>query len=119
MTDRLEDLMTANLLRVFNERDGDLRRAAIAATYAEDVVFADPEGAVRGHAALDAKAQALLDGAPGLVFSADGPVRQAQDLGHLAWHFGPVGGAPVASGIDVALVRDGRIVRLWTLLTAG
>lgn len=119
MTDRLEDLMTTNLLRVFGERDADLRRAAIAATYAEDVVFADPEGSVSGHAALDAKAQGLLDAAPGFVFSADGPVRQAQDLGYLAWHFGPEGGAPVASGMDIALVRDDRIARLWTLLTRG
>lgn len=109
--------MTTNLLHVFGERDAARRRAVIAETYAEDVVFADPEGAVTGHAALDAKAQALLDAAPGLVFAPDGPVRQSQDLGHLAWTFGPPDGEPVAAGIDVALVADGRITRLWTVLT--
>lgn len=119
MTDRIDDLMTANLLRVFGERDAAARRAVIADTYAEDVVFSDPEESVTGHAALDAKAQGLLDAAPGFVFAPDGPVRQAQDLGHLAWTFGPAGGEPVASGIDIALVRDGRIAQLWTLLTRG
>jgi hypothetical protein len=113
----IDDLMTTNLLRVFGERDAARRRAVIAETYADDVVFADPEEAVTGHDALDAKAQALLDAAPGFVFAADGPVRTSQDLGYLAWTFGPAGAEPVAAGIDVAVVEDGRIARLWTVLT--
>lgn len=119
MTERIDELMITNLLQVFGERDAARRRAVIAETYTADVVFADPDGSVTGHDALDAKAQALLDAAPGFVFAADGVVRQSQDLGHLAWTFGPAGGDPVAAGIDVAVVEEGRIARLWTLLTPG
>ena len=112
----IEQLMQANLLEVFNERDGERRRAAIARTFAPGVRFADPEETVEGHDALDAKAQKILDDAPGFVFKADGPVRVTQDLGYLAWSFGPEGAAPVVRGADIALVADGLIISVHTLL---
>jgi hypothetical protein len=110
------DLMRANLLEVFGQRDPAKRRAAIERTYAADVTFADPEEVVTGHDALDAKAQKILDDAPGFVFTPAGPVRVVQDLGYLAWSFGPPDADPVVQGIDVALTRDGRIVRVYTML---
>lgn len=112
----IPELMQANLLEVFNERDAERRRAAVARTYAADVEFSDPEGSVTGHAAVEAKAQELLDRSPGFVFTPDGPVRVARDLGYLAWRFGPEGEPPVVRGVDVALVKDGLIARLYTLL---
>ncbi|GAA0576050.1 hypothetical protein GCM10010172_71000 [Paractinoplanes ferrugineus] len=112
----VEQLMNANLLEVFNERDGDRRRAAIARTYAPHVRFADPDAVVEGHEALDAKAQQILDGAPGFVFTAGGPLRVSHDLGMLEWNFGPEGQPPVVRGVDIALVADGLITSVHTLL---
>ena len=112
----IEELMRANLLDVFNERDGDRRRAAVARTYAPDVRFSDPDGTVVGHDALDAKAQTILDGAPGFVFSPVGPVRINHDLGYLEWNLGPEGQPPAVRGLDIALVADGVITTLYTLL---
>jgi dihydroxyacid dehydratase/phosphogluconate dehydratase len=113
------ELMHRNLLGVFGERDAAHRASAIADTHTQDVVFADPEGTVTGRDALGAKAQALLDGAPGFVFAPRGDVRESGGtLGLLAWQFGPEGGEPVATGTDIALVRDGRIATLHTLLDA-
>jgi hypothetical protein len=108
--------MQQSLLGVFAERDDARRTAAGEEIYADDVTFTDPEGEATGRAALLEKAAALLAGAPGFVFRAAGPVREAGDLGLLQWHFGPEGQAPVVSGTDVALVRDGRIRALYTLL---
>lgn len=110
------ELMRANLLDVFNERDDERRAKAIAATYATDVVFADPEGTVTGHRDLNAKAKGLLEQSPGFVFSAAGPVLVNHDLGHLAWALGPEGEPPVVRGIDVALVADGVIKKLYTMV---
>lgn len=110
------ELMRANLLDVFGERDPARRRAAIARTYTADVTFADPDETVTGRDALDAKAQALLDGAPGWVFRPAGKVHVVADLGHLAWEFGPEGEPAAARGADVALVRDGLIARVYTML---
>ena len=116
MASTVEELMNANLLHVFGERDPARRAEAIARTYTPDVVFADPDASVVGHTALDAKAQALLDQAPGFVFSPDGPVRVVDDLGYLAWNFGPEGQAPVVKGLDIGLVSDGLLTRVYTLL---
>lgn len=115
----VEELMRQNLLGVFNERDASRREAAAAATYREDVVFHDPEGSVTGRAAVVAKAQALLDGAPGFVFAPRGPLyTSAGSVGALPWQFGPAGGDPVATGMDIALVQDGLIATLHTVLDA-
>jgi hypothetical protein len=110
------ELMRANLLDVFNERDDERRAKAIATTYADDVTFADPEGVVTGHEDLNAKAKGLLDQSPGFVFSPAGPVLVNHDLGHLAWELGPAGAPPVVRGIDVALVADGVIKKLYTMV---
>ena len=112
----VDELMRSNLLNVFNERDSERRRAAIAATYAPDVTFADPEEVVTGRENLNAKAQRLLEESPGFVFSPAGPVMVNNDLGYLAWELGPEGEQPAARGIDIALVQDGVIKRLYTML---
>jgi hypothetical protein len=113
------ELMLRQLLGVFNERDAARRAADIQAIYAEDVVFHDPEDTVTGRAALEAKAAALLAGAPGFVFAPRGPVHESGgSLGLLAWQFGPEGGEPVVRGLDIALVEGGLIHTLHTVLDA-
>lgn len=115
----ITELMRASLGEVFDERDAARRRAVIARIYAPDVVFSDSEGTVVGRDALDAKAQAIQDSSPGLVFGPVGEVRVARDLGYLAWSLGPEDGPPVVQGVDIALVEGGVIARLYTLLLAS
>jgi hypothetical protein len=112
----IEELMRTNLLEVFGERDAGRRAAAAERVLAADVRFSDPEDTVIGRGAVLAKAQHLLDDAPGFAFTPAGPVSVAQDLGHLPWQFGPEGAPPVVRGVDIALVEDGLITRLWTML---
>jgi hypothetical protein len=116
MTDSIEDLMTANLLEVFGERDPARRRAAIERTYTDDVVFLDPDEVVEGYDAIDAKAGRLLEGAPGFVFSPAGPIYVNHDMGYLAWNLGPEGQEPVVRGFDACFIRDGRIAKVYTVL---
>jgi len=115
---RIRELLLANLFAVFNERDPERRSAAIARNYTEDVNWTDPDGTTQGHEAMNEQAQKLLDRMPGFVFSAAGPVHVSRDLGLLAFNLGVPEEPPAVSGIDVALVRDGRIAVLHTLLTA-
>ena len=119
MTDpaRIRELMLANLFAVFNVRDPERRLQAIARNYADDVIWSDPDGTMHGHEEMDKQAQRLLDRMPDFVFSAAGPVYVSGDLGLLAFNLGLPEQPPAVSGIDVALVRDGRIARLYTLLT--
>lgn len=120
MTDpaRIRELMLANLFAVFNVRDPERRLEAIARNYTDDVIWLDPDGTMHGHEEMNEQAQRLLDRMPDFVFSAAGPVHVSRDLGLLAFNLGVPEQPPAVSGIDVALVRNGRIARLYTLLTA-
>jgi hypothetical protein len=91
-TATVAQLMQRSLLDVFNERDAERRAAAIAAVYSADVTLYEPDDAIHGPAALGAKVQQLLDGAPGWVFRPAGKASVIHDLGRLTWHFGPEGG---------------------------
>jgi hypothetical protein len=115
MTDAMQ-LLHQNLHEVFAERDPERRRAAIERTYSEDVTFKDPEGEVVGRQAVNDSAQKLLDGAPtDFGLEEDGPRYVGGDTAALAWCFGPPGN-PVARGIDILTIRDGRVSAVHTLL---
>ena len=109
-------LLHANLHEVFSERDPETRRAAIERTYAEDVRFIDPDAEVVGRDALNDRAQWLLDRAPAdYALEEDGPQYIGGNTAAMAWRLGPPG-KPVARGIDILTVREGRIAVLNTLL---
>jgi len=115
---RIRELLLANLFAVFSERDPEQRLQVIARNYTEDVIWTDPDGTTHGHEEMNEQAQKLLDRIPDFVFSAAGPVHVSRNLGVLAFNLGVREQPPAVSGIDVALVRDGRIARLYTFLTA-
>ncbi len=111
-----KQLLHSNLHEVFSERDPERRWAAIGRTYAEDVTFTDPDGDFVVWQALSDRAQELLDGASaGDVFEADGPTYVGTDMAALAWRFGPPG-KPVARGVDILAIRDGRVSAVRTLI---
>jgi hypothetical protein len=114
--DRIRELMLDNLFAVFNVRDPEQRMEAIERNYTEDVTWTDPDGTTQGRQAMNDQAQKLIDRSPDFVFSAAGPVLLSRDLGLLAFNLGVPEQPPAVNGIDVALVRDGRIAVLHTLL---
>jgi SnoaL-like domain len=111
-----KELLHSNLHDVFSERDPERRQAAIERTYTEDVRFIDPAGESVGQQALSDRAQKLLDGFPAdFVHEEDGPEYVGTDTAVLAWRFGPPA-HPVARGIDILTIRDGRVSVVRTLL---
>jgi len=118
MTNTIDELMHANLLEVFNQRDHAQRRATIARIYSDDIRWTDDDGVTVGHDALDAKAIALQANLGDLQFIAPGTTHQTLGLGYLAFQLvKPGSDTPQVSGFDVAIVRDGVIVELYTVLT--
>jgi hypothetical protein len=113
---RIRELLLINLFAVFSERDPGRRLKAIVANYTEDVVWSDAEVTTHGHEELNERAQVVLDSTPDFVFNAAGPVHVLRDLGQLAFNFGVPEQPPAVIGYDVALVRDGRIAVLYTLI---
>ena len=101
---------------VFNERDAHRRAEAIAAVFADSVVFVDPEGTVTGLAAVAEKVHALLEGLRGLCFVF---LVRSRRWPTLAWTGGSsVLPAPIQwSGEPTSRSSlMGRIVRLYTLI---
>jgi hypothetical protein len=117
MNEMVNRLMEANLLGVFNERDADRRAVAIKSTYAPDVRWTDDEGVSVGREALEARAVGLQEHSRGMVFSKASPIYQTLNFGYLAWNLGPENGDPVASGFDVAIIRNDVIAELFTVIT--
>jgi PAS domain-containing protein len=110
------DLMRRNLLDVFNEPDPDRRAAVIAETYAEDVVWHEPDRVIRGRKDFERRAEQLRAENPDWVFRPAGPASELDDVGHLGFQYGPAGQPPMASGMDIARTKDGVIVELYTII---
>jgi hypothetical protein len=119
MNSAVADLMRRNFLDVFNDPDPERRNAAIAQTYAQDVVWHEPDRVIRGREALAGRATELRAQSPDWVFLPDGPVSVNDDLGHLGFRFGLVGQPPVATGMDIARCKDGVIVELYTFVSGS
>lgn len=113
-----QDLMEKSLLEVFGQRDAEKRLATMRAIYTADITFSDSDGVVRGIEAVSAKVTSLLAHAPRFTFAKASSVHVVQDLGMLAWQFGPSGAEPVVRGTDVALIVGNRISALYTYLSS-
>ncbi|MGU3292738.1 nuclear transport factor 2 family protein [Williamsia sp. M5A3_1d] len=113
---QIADVMRRNVLEVFNTTDDSARRRLIEQLYQPDAGFHDAEGSVTGHDAIDAKVRSLQQDAPGLSFSVTVEPAVVEDLGRISWALAPEGASPVVSGMDVGLVRDGRLTALYTFV---
>lgn len=114
--ERISELMLDNLFAVFSERDPERRWDVITRNYTDDVIWTDPDGTAQGRDAFGEAAQKFLDSTPDLVFTAAGPVFVSRNLGYLPFNLGVPKQPPAVSGHDVALVRDGRIALLYTMV---
>jgi len=112
-----DDLMQANLARVFGERDTARRTKAIAQLYADDAILYEPDASATGHAAINQAVKALLASLPpNFVFTAIGPAVGHHGVGRLRWQSGPPNGPVAVTGTDVARVEGGRIQTLHVFL---
>ena len=116
MSNIIEALLLRNLQNVFGEGDPGRRRAAIEELFTEDCVVLLPIGRYVGHEALDQIAGELRAGHPTYVYTPHTVPQAVQDGGRIAWGSGPVGEPPRYSGLDIIIVRDGKIATLYVFL---
>ncbi|OIJ84774.1 nuclear transport factor 2 family protein [Streptomyces colonosanans] len=98
---------------VFNERDDERRRAAIAAAFTPDTVYTDPDwAAMEGHEGIDSLTKVAHEKLGDLVFAVRDAAQSQRGMVLSAWTLGvPGSDTPVATGRVVLLVEDGRIAR--------
>jgi hypothetical protein len=116
MDDRIIELLSRNLQEVFGEGDAARRRAAIEDFYTDDCVLCVPPGVFVGRDALDKFAGDLRATQPDFVYTPHGEPQARYNAGILAWGSGPKGNAPAYTGLDVIIVRDGKIATLYVFL---
>ena len=109
ISDRIIELLHRNLQEVFGEGDAARRRAAIDQFYTDDCVLYVPPGVFVGRDALDKFAGDLRATHPDFAYTPRGEAQALHSAGILAWGSGPRGEAPDYTGLDVIIVRDGRI----------
>ena len=115
-TERTLELLARNLQEVFGEGDTRRRRAAIEDFYTDDCVVVTPDGTYVGHDALNDFADDLRATHPDYVYTHSGEPQVVQDAGIVAWGSGLKGEEPEYTGLDVLLVRDGKIATLYVFL---
>lgn len=112
-----DHLLRSNLERVFNQRDEDKRRAAVAELFVDEPIMYEPTKIVRGRLEISRVAGELLEQfGPTFRFVPDGVAVGHHGLARLAWHAGPEQGPVAVTGADVAEIEGGKIARLWVLL---
>jgi len=116
MNDRIHELLHRNLQEVFGEGDAARRRAAIDELYTEDCVVYAPPGEFVGRESLDKFAGDLRATHPNFSYTPHGEPQSLHNAGRLAWGSGPSGRTPDYTGLDVIIVRDGKIAALYVFL---
>ncbi len=100
-------------LATWNEPDAAQRHSLVAALWSPDGRYADPLMSGQGHEGIARMIEAARTNFPGLVFTARGEPDGHGPFARFSWSLGPVGGAVVASGTDVArLDEDGRVAEV-------
>ena len=116
--DVVTDLLVRNLLELFNEKDGAIRRALLAELWSEDAIFIDPEAAHQGPEKIDKAIEWLAQCFPGFTFSVAGPVRSQHGVACLPWAYGPKEMPTRITGIDIGVAKQGRLAALFTFIDA-
>jgi len=116
MNERILELLKRNLQEVFGEGDPARRRAAIEEFYTDDCVLYVPPGIFVGRDALDKFAGDLRATHPHFTYTPHGEPQALHNAGILAWGSGPRGQAPDYTGLDIIVVRDGKIASLYVFL---
>lgn len=104
------DAVVAGYFDLWNETDAPARRAALPVTWTGDASYRDPLLAAEGYDALDAMIAAVHAQYPGHRFQLVGAIDAYPGRARWGWSLSGPDGAPIVTGLDVAvLADDGRL----------
>lgn len=119
MAQTVETLIRENIHAIFDEHDAQKRRNKIAALWDEDGVFIVPEGRYEGHSGVERAAAGLMEQFPGFTFTERGEVQAMDGVAKIPWGYGPPGAQAVTTGIDVLVVKNGKIGAVYVFPDAS
>ena len=114
-------LLEDSLLVIWNDRNAERRLQAMEHVYAADIAFYESnEGqAIKGYRAINDVISKLQKQWPlEFEFQIIGSARVNQQVQQISWNLGIPGDNPAATGMDVAIIEDGKIQSLHLFLNA-
>jgi hypothetical protein len=96
-------------IATWNETDPARRRELISRTWIEEGQYLDPLMAGEGQDGIDAMIHAVQTQFPGHRFRRTSNIDTHHDRVRFSWELGPEGAAPLAGGLDVGVIADGRL----------
>lgn len=113
------DRLVEGYFAMWNTADAAARRDVVATTWTPDATYLDPMFGADGHDGLDTMVEAVHGQFPGHEFRLTGGVDAHHDRIRWTWALVPTaGGDAVATGLDVAVVADGRLSHVTGFIDA-
>ncbi|MCF2443942.1 hypothetical protein L0657_08250 [Dyadobacter sp. CY345] len=112
-------LLEDSLLLIWNERNAERRLEVMKEIYAPEIAFyeSNNDEASTGYQAINDVISSLQAQWPlEFNFELTGPGQVNHQIQHIAWTLGIPGQTPAASGMDVALIENHKIVSLFLFL---
>ena len=105
---------------MWNETDPVRRRELIERTWAPVASYLDPMFAADGYDGLDALVDGVRQQFPAHRFRLTGAIDTHHDRARWGWELAEPGAAPIAAGVDFAIVAaDGRLGEVTGFMTVG
>lgn len=108
------ETLVNNYIAMWNATDPQDRRELVAQTLTEDASYVDPIMTGEGTEGISAMIAGAQEQFPGHVFVLHSGPDAHHDRLRFGWSLAPVGGKPVAIGIDFATVADDGRMRSIT-----
>ena len=112
-------LLEDSLLVIWNDRLAENRLAAMKEVYNDNIVFYESNDgpAIIGHQAInDLIAKLQGQWPPEFNFQVTRTAQVNHQVQHISWTLGIPGQIPVASGMDIAIIKDRKINSLHLFL---
>jgi hypothetical protein len=114
-------LLEDSLLIIWNDRNAERRLQAMQHIYAADIHFYESDNgpAIVGYVRINEVIAGLQAQWPQeFEFEITQPATANHQVQHVGWNLGVPGQAPAATGMDVAIIENGKIKSLHLFLNA-
>ena len=103
-------------LQIWNEKDLSIRNKIITAAYASNIEMVDRHFIATGAAEINNFVNGLQQKNPNARFTSRKPADTHHDVARLFWQFGEAGKAPLTTGMDLFVIENGKVQKLYVFV---
>ncbi len=116
----MHEQIVAKYVSIFNERDAQRRRAAIAELFSDDCEYTDPHVSVRGHDGIEGFVSGVRKRWPEAVFTLASAIDSHHAQARFTWNVSvDAKSEAVGVGFDVVTFEGERIRRVYGFIDEG